>query len=134
MLKRNFYIILTSLTILGYSWVVFHFVGDSHPDFTPCMFKSITSIPCPACGTSRSVFLIAEGAFTKAVQMNPLGYLVVSGLVILPFWLLHDLLSKKDTLFYATENFNKLAKQKPVLFTIFTLVIVNWIWNIFKAL
>jgi hypothetical protein len=134
MRKRNFYIILTSLTILGYSWIAFHFVGGATVDFTLCIFKRMTSIPCPACGTSRSVMLLTEGSFAKAAQMNPLGYLVVLGLVILPFWLLYDLLSKKDTLFQATENFNKLAKHKPLLFTIFTLVIVNWIWNIFKAL
>ena len=41
-----------------------------------CPVRLLTNIPCPACGTTRSIGSIAIGDFDRAWNLNPLGYLV----------------------------------------------------------
>jgi len=132
--KKRFYWILTLLTVLGYFWLAFHFVKQETTGVTLCVFKRLTTLPCPACGSSRSVLLITEGNYYEALVMNPLGYFLTIGLLVLPFWLMYDFVNKQDSLFTASERLNKLFKHSlwPMFFT--TLVILNWIWNIHKGL
>jgi hypothetical protein len=41
--------------------------------FAPdCVFKGLTGIPCPTCGSTRSVVLLAHGDILHALAMNPL--------------------------------------------------------------
>jgi hypothetical protein len=41
--------------------------------FAPdCVFKGLTGLPCPACGSTRSVVHIAHGDILSALAMNPL--------------------------------------------------------------
>lgn len=37
-----------------------------------CVFKGITGIPCPTCGTTRSVLYLSQGDIATALVMNPL--------------------------------------------------------------
>jgi hypothetical protein len=48
-----------------------------------CIFRSLTGLPCPFCGTTRSVGNILVGDFNSALQMNPLGYVTLAFLVFL---------------------------------------------------
>jgi hypothetical protein len=52
-----------------------------------CPFRSLTGLPCPYCGTTRSVGNIVIGEFGQALTFNPIGYLVVAltlALLIMP--------------------------------------------------
>jgi len=41
--------------------------------FSPsCVLKGITNIPCPTCGCTRALVLLAHGAIAAALAMNPL--------------------------------------------------------------
>lgn len=41
--------------------------------FAPdCVFKRLTTIPCPSCGSTRSVVHLSHGDFLSAFVMNPL--------------------------------------------------------------
>ncbi len=44
-----------------------------------CIFKGISGIPCPTCGSTRSVVYLSQGDFAAAFAMNPLTSL---GLVV----------------------------------------------------
>lgn len=134
MQDRKFYIILTLLMLLGYFWIAFHFVSESNTEFTVCLFKRVTTIPCPACGTSSSVLSIISGDYLYAAQLNPLGYLVSFGLLLLPFWLGYDLISRKKSFYMASKKFDKLFGNKKVFFILGTVVVLNWVWNIYKTL
>jgi hypothetical protein len=42
-----------------------------------CVFKAMTSIPCPTCGATRSLMHLAHGDIVAAFRMNPLFALTV---------------------------------------------------------
>jgi Protein of unknown function (DUF2752) len=46
-----------------------------------CPFRLVTSLPCPFCGTTRSVGRILTGDFLEALYLNPLGYVLLLGLL-----------------------------------------------------
>ncbi|WP_255323803.1 DUF2752 domain-containing protein [Capnocytophaga stomatis] len=98
------------------------------------MSKHITDIPCPSCGTTRSVVSFFEGNFVKSFYLNPLGILASLFLLIAPLVLLYDLVFRK-TLFYqmyikSEEYLKKAYVYIPLIF----LILLNWIWNIQKGL
>jgi len=51
-----------------------------------CPIRLLTNIPCPACGTTRSIGSIAIGDFDRAWNLNPLGYLVYLLAIIWAFF------------------------------------------------
>ena len=50
---------------------------------TLCMFRNITGLPCPFCGTTRSIGNILIGNFESALRLNPLGYISLMFFVFL---------------------------------------------------
>jgi hypothetical protein len=43
---------------------------------TLCLFKSVTGLPCPFCGVTRSLFELGHGHVAASVELSPLGLLV----------------------------------------------------------
>lgn len=37
-----------------------------------CAFKGLTGVPCPTCGSTRSVLYLSQGEISAALAMNPL--------------------------------------------------------------
>ena len=67
--------------------------------------------------------------------MNPLGFFAAIGLIIVPLWILTDLLTKKNTLartFLWTEE--KIKTKKAIHIPLVALALLNWGWNILKGL
>ena len=50
--------------------------------FLPCVFKGVTSIPCPGCGMTRACLAIFQGEFSTAWRYHPFSFLLI-GLIIL---------------------------------------------------
>lgn len=44
----------------------------------PCAFRSLTGVPCPACGSTRMVVLAASGEFGQAFLQNPLMFVLLA--------------------------------------------------------
>lgn len=48
-----------------------------------CLFRKISGLPCPFCGTTRSIGSLAQGAISSAWSYNPLGIpIALSGVLI----------------------------------------------------
>ncbi len=92
----------------------------------PCFFKTITGIPCPACGTTR--FII--GDFTYG---NPLG-IIVGAAMLLPIVVILDLLTRGDRVFRLYLWVEKKCRQPIVAAFLIGLVVLNWFWTINKGL
>jgi hypothetical protein len=92
----------------------------------PCFFKTITGIPCPACGTTR--FII--GDFTHG---NPLG-IIVGAAMLLPIVVILDLLTRGDRVFRLYLWVEKKSRQPMVAVFLIGLVVLNWFWTINKGL
>ena len=136
-LNRNkLYSILFTACIVGYIWIYF----ISEKQFTEnnsvnaCLIKHLTNIPCPSCGSSRSVISLLNGDFIVALNFNPIGYIVALIMLVAPVWIIMDLIKKTNSLFnfyLKTENY---LKRLMIAIPLILLVIINWIWNITKGL
>ncbi len=96
------------------------------------MFKNLTGIPCPSCGTTRALILLANGHFTEAILMNPLGIVVAAIMLGVPALMIFDKVFKKQTLFDWYIKAEKIILIKWVAATLIVLIVANWIWNIYK--
>ena len=134
-LERNrSYSILGITCLAGYIWLYYNLylqnTKSSSESF--CMIKRITNIPCPSCGSTRSVSAVLHGDFAGAIYWNPLGLVVLAMMIVLPIWLAVDLISKKDSLLKSYKSTEKILRKKTVAIPLIILVIINWIWNIYK--
>lgn len=43
-----------------------------------CPIRLLTGVPCPACGTTRSIGALCEGKFAESWKLNPLGFMIAA--------------------------------------------------------
>lgn len=136
MQRNRLYLLLGSLLTAAYVYVIWSLTQEhSQNAVVFCPLKKITGIACPSCGTTRSVLAITKGNFQEAVFTNPLGILAATIMLTLPFWLLYDVLSKKNTFYNNyTRAENYINNNKIIILFAGLLMLANWIWNINKGL
>jgi hypothetical protein len=136
MTRNKLYTLLMVLSLSGYSWLAFHIYSEKQNSTTGqvCIFKYTTNLPCPSCGTTRSVLEILEGNFLRAFYINPLGFVLFLGLLILPIWVTKDVLQKKRSLLRFYLQFEKLIIREPIAISLIIIILLNWGWNIYKDL
>lgn len=134
--NKKLYWILLSLSLAGYCWVGFHWLQTDHAEeSTVCIFKQITGIPCPSCGTTRSVLALLQGNYQEAFFINPLGFLAVLLLLVIPCWISLDILLKTESLLRIYLHAEQQIKTKKLIYIPMILLIAgNWVWNISKGL
>jgi len=134
--KNQLYALLSVACITGYAWLGFSYFtdGPSHVGAEMCLFKQLTNIPCPSCGSTRAVLSLLQGNFLNAFLFNPFGYIIFLILLIVPFWIIFDVITTKATLYRFYRNSESLIKQKLIAIPLIFIVILNWIWNIGKGL
>ena len=122
--------------IAGYIWLYF---GLSHEysvgkPIEVCLVKHFTNIPCPSCGSTRSILSLTKGNFIEAFSINPLGFLIAIIMFLSPLWIIADIAAKKNTLFNFYKKTETYLKRPQFAIPLILLVIINWIWNITKGL
>ena len=132
--KNKLYLIILIACFSGYLYLLFTTNYSEDGQISVCMIKNATGYPCPSCGTTRAVQAIYKGDLTGSVTFNPLGIIVSLALLILPFWIGFDLATKKQTFYVAYNKMEAILKQKKIAIPLIILVVVNWIWNIYKEL
>jgi len=136
-LNRNkLYLILLIACLAGYIWLYFSLTKNitESKSFEVCLIKYVTNIPCPSCGSSRSVISLTKGDFIGALNFNPIGYLVAIIMLIAPIWIIADTIKRTNTLFDFYLKIETYLKKPKIAITLILLVIINWIWNITKGL
>lgn len=131
--RNKLYILLTIACLAGYSWLAFNYYSPGS-NAEACMIKHVTDIPCPSCGSTRSIISMLSGDITASLYWNPIGIIILMIMISVPFWILTDQLYKKDSLYLFYRKTEKFFKQKSVAIPAILLVLANWIWNIFKGL
>ncbi|MCE1167493.1 MAG: DUF2752 domain-containing protein [Sphingobacteriia bacterium] len=123
------------LAIGSISWIgLMLWQHNLSKEITLCPIKLTTGYPCPACGTSRSVFEIINGHFYDALYYNPLGYLaIVLSIVILP-WVIYDVWYKKSSFYNFYIRIEAHLKKKVIYIPLILLILTNWIWNLLKQM
>ncbi len=134
---EKLYLTLFLVLISGYLWLGTVFLTNySHSgDISGfCIIKYLTGIPCPACGSTRSVMALIGGDFSEAFFLNPSGFIIALIALALPVWMLWDYSTKNQSLYRFYCQAENVIRRPPVAATLIVLVIANWIWNIIKSL
>lgn len=136
MSRYKLYTLLSTACAAGYIWLAVTYYQQVTKSMEPvvCIFKRITHIPCPSCGSTRSVLSLMKGNLLDAWLWNPFGILLMTILVVSPFWILYDLVSLKSTLLNTYLKTELFLKRKWIAIPAILLVLMNWIWNISKGL
>jgi hypothetical protein len=134
--RSKLYTIVSIACLAGYIWVFYNInlPGKMANKFGGCLIKEITNIPCPSCGTTRSLLLLWKGEFLPAMLINPFGLLMGAMMFWTPIWLAFDVLTKKNTFFVFFQRVEQFFKTRKIAILAIALVLLNWFWNINKQL
>lgn len=134
MTRNKLYSLLLIACLAGFIYLFYTFHNLQNETFRVCIIKNVTGYPCPSCGTTRAVSFLLEGKIIESILLNPFGIIVAIIMTVFPFWILADIVLKKDT-FFRWYKKTEAAIRKPWLAVILiALVLLNWIWNIYKHL
>lgn len=132
MSKRRLYGILFLAAASGLLWLAGAYYAVDMPG--GCIVKHTTGIPCPSCGTTRSVVAILQGDVHAALVWNPLGIPVLLLLSVTPLWIGYDLIAGKATLMTGYRKAEAWFSRRWVAIPALLLIAANWFWNIYKGL
>ena len=121
------YLIIITFLIMGY---LFLLINGFPEDKTLCIFKNLTGIPCPACGSTRATLLLFHGEIRKSLLLNPFGLVTNIIIIISIAWMAADIIKKRETFL----PFLKTDWNIWVKITLLIIILINWIWNISKGL
>lgn len=110
---------VSSLAVVAAAWTPIRAL------LRPCVFKELTGVPCPSCGSTRAVEAFIHGRLLESIALNPLfvaalAVFLVGGIAVAPIWLL------LDGKIPETET-----SGRRVALAIATIVVANWIFLIF---
>ncbi len=133
--RNRFYLFLSLSCLVGYSWLAL--TSRLKPDevgtqYDVCVIHHFIHIPCPACGSTRSVLALLHGDLLGGIYWNPLGFIIFTVLIIAPFCIGYDLILRRSTLFDFFLLFERTLRRKWVAIPAILLILLNWIWNIVK--
>ena len=135
--RNKIYYLLLLAIIIGTTWIIFNYSSygaEKEGITTPCPIKLTTGIACPSCGTTRSILSVLHGDVFDALYWNPIGIILLFVLIVFPVWIVYDLILKKESFLMFYRRVENLLKQKRIAIPAIVLIIVNWIWNIYKGL
>jgi hypothetical protein len=134
MSKNRLYTTVLTACFFGMLYIGYHLCSFSTENVGFCLIKKCTGVPCPSCGSTRAVLLLLKGHFIASLQMNPFGILIAIIMLLIPFWIVFDLLSKKESFFNFYTQAETVLKQRSIAIPLVVLVVLNWIWTIYKGL
>ncbi|WP_368482849.1 hypothetical protein [Flavobacterium glycines] len=77
---------------------------------------------------------LIKGNFTEAFFINPLGYIILTIMILAPIWIIYDVNSNRSTFFKFYQNTESFLRKPKYAIPLIFIVIINWIWNITKEL
>ena len=134
--RNRFNLYLSLACMVGYGWLVLVStlkLEEVGKRYDVCLIRHFVHVPCPSCGSTRSVLSLMHGDLIGGLYWNPLGFLIFAVLLVAPFWIGYDLLLKKETLFQFYRLFETTLRRKWVAIPAIVLLLLNWIWNIWKG-
>ncbi len=91
----------------------------------PCVFHSLTGLPCPTCGSTRAAYHFLHGHFAVSFLFNPLAFLAFCAVVIFDLYALAILLLRIPR--FRLQNFS--PQEKLLLRSLaLSLLAANWLY------
>jgi hypothetical protein len=91
-----------------------------------CVFKGITGIPCPTCGSTRAAIFLSRGDVAAALTMNPLATLGFIAAVLYFFYSIVTLIFDLPRISFTLREPEKQAVRVAAIM----LLLVQWIYLI----
>lgn len=134
-MKRNkLYLLVIIACFIGSLYLLYHLNSTATDTPTVCFIKTVTGYPCPSCGTTRAIVLLSKGEVLDSILQNPFGLLIGFCMLVLPFWISYDVLFKKATFHQFYLKTESVLRKPKVAVPLIVIVILNWIWNLYKHL
>jgi hypothetical protein len=130
--RNRLYGFILVACFLGTLYFFYHLFYANSQTPGVCIIKNATGYACPSCGTTRAVVLLSKGEVLASLNQNPFGVLVGFCMLILPFWLGYDLIKKKATFYHFYIKSESVIRMPKVAMILILLVVLNWIWNLYK--
>jgi hypothetical protein len=134
MTKNKLYTFVFIACFFGLAYLFYQIKYSESSHLMVCFIKNVTGYSCPSCGTTRAVQLFLQGNFVASLQMNPFGIIVAILIVIAPIWILFDVFTKKEAFYFWYKKTETIIRTKWIAIPLIILVLLNWIWNIYKGL
>ncbi len=133
MSKRRFYCLALFLGLAGQFWIVYSWFRFEKQEeaFNTCIFRRVTSVPCPSCGTVHSIVAILHGNFIQALRENPLGYAVLLLVVIAPLWIIADLLTSREGFYRYYLGAERVLQRKRIFIPLILIIMAFWAVKLF---
>lgn len=120
--------------LAGFIYLFYNIHTLQSQTFRVCIIKNVTDYPCPSCGTTRAVTLLLKGKFIESLVLNPIGIVVTIIMIIFPIWILIDIIFKKETFYFWYKKAEGTIRKPWLASILIVLVLLNWIWNLYKHL
>lgn len=134
MTRNKLYSLLLIACFAGYGYLYYKKENIQNETFRVCIIKSVTGYPCPSCGTTRAVSFLLKGNIIESIALNPFGILIAMVMFFFPLWIFTDCILKKETLFRTYKKTESFIRKPWIAAILILLVLLNWIWNIYKQL
>ncbi len=120
MYRRSTVITIWSLLLAG-SVYLYVFEPGRNGFFPPCLFRALTGLTCPGCGSTRAMHQILHGHFVAAFMLNPLFLLAI------PF-LLYALF-RYSAVVMRGEIPRRNTLRPSYIYALFVIVVSFWIFR-----
>lgn len=134
MTRNKLYSLLLIACLAGFIYLFYSIQKEQQETVGVCIIKNVTGYACPSCGTTRAVTLLLEGKITESLVLNPFGIIVAFIMTVLPVWVFTDIVLKKETFFLAYKKTEAIIRKPWIAIVLMLLVLLNWIWNLYKNL
>jgi hypothetical protein len=133
--KNKLYTVFLTAAVAGYAYFFYSLYYRSESStLSLCMIKDVTGYPCPSCGTTRAIKLLFQQRWIDSLLMNPFGIIVALLMLTVPLWIVKDIVLKKETFYFWYKKAEGTIKKPWLASILILLVLLNWIWNIYKHL
>jgi hypothetical protein len=128
--RNRLYAGIIGVGVAGVVWLVVDGVTDG--TWTPCLFKLLTGIPCPSCGSTRAVLALLRG--DDVLAYNPLGIFTFAAALLTLAMLCRDVITGSDSLFLVWRRGEQFVRQPWVAAAGIAVLASNWVWTIARGL
>jgi len=89
-----------------------------------CPIHDLTGLPCPTCGSSRSIVYLAQGNILSSLMINPLAALCVIAAIL---YFLYSLVA--FALGFSKINIQNTEREKNIIrICALSLILANWLY------
>ncbi|MCX6243106.1 MAG: DUF2752 domain-containing protein [Bacteroidetes bacterium] len=134
MSRKKIHLFILLFAFAACSWILLnnYLIKADKPLVNVCLFRMVTGIPCPSCGTTHALISIVRGNFRTAFYENILGFPAAVMLLVFPVWIICDLLFKRESFYRFYRNVESFLRKRWVAWTALGLLLLIWGWNLYR--